>query len=58
MKMSLWGSAEAVTVAGVSEIFHAASDDGERLKGRPGTGQAVVMSSPSVVGSWRCALGP
>ena len=29
MKMSLWGSAEAVTVAGVSEIFHAASDDGD-----------------------------
>jgi hypothetical protein len=36
MKMSLWGSAEAVTEPGGPEMSHAASGDGKRLKGRPG----------------------
>jgi hypothetical protein len=57
MKMSLWGAAEAVTVVGVPAIVHAASEDGERVKGRSGTFQAMAMSSPSVVGSSLCRPG-
>jgi len=45
MKMSLWAAALPVTVAVASSIVHAAPDDGERVKGSPGTSQAMVCRS-------------